>query len=98
MLHSLFLFLKRLDAWEVNDFYPIRLVSGVYKIILKVLAYRLSVVTGKIISKSEIAFVKSRHVLDSVLIANLCLDARIKSGVPGILCKLNLGKAFNHVN
>lgn len=48
----------RVGFVEAKDFCPISLVSLVYKIISKVLANRLSVVTGKIIAKSQNAFVK----------------------------------------
>jgi hypothetical protein len=85
-------------AKEIKDFRPISLVSGVYKIIAKVLANRMRRVMDKIISKPQNAFVKGRQILDSVLIANECLDSRLKSGVPGVLCKLDMEKAFDHVN
>lgn len=42
----------------MGDFCLISLVNAVYKIILKVLDNRMSVVTKKIISKSHNAFVR----------------------------------------
>jgi hypothetical protein len=85
-------------AKEIKDFRPVSLVSGVYKIIAKVLANRMRRVMDKIISKPQNAFVKGRQILDSVLIANECLDSRLKAGDPGVWCKLDMEKAYDHVN
>ena len=53
-----------------------------YKILAKVLANHLKSVLDQLISKSQNGFVGGRQILDSVLIANECVDSQGKSKVP----------------
>ena len=69
-----------------------------YKLLSKVLANRLRVVLDNLISETQNSFVGGRQILDSVLIANECLNSRLKSRMSGVVCKLDIEKAYDHVN
>ena len=59
---------------EIKDFRPISLVGEVYKILAKVLASRLRMVLGEIISAPQNAFVLNRQILFSLLMNVLIVD------------------------
>ncbi|WMV49678.1 hypothetical protein MTR67_043063 [Solanum verrucosum] len=89
---------KKPGAVELKDFRPISLIGGVYKIISKLLTERMKTVIGKLIDEHQMAFLRGRQIMDEALLANELIDSRVKQKKPGILCKLDIEKAYDHVN
>ena len=50
------------------------------------------------VSKAQGAFVEGRQILNAMLIANEAIDSILKNDECGILCKLDIEKAYDHVD
>ena len=73
------------------------LVGGLYKILTKGLANKIKRVMSLIISQAQNAFVEGRQILDIVLIANEAVDSILRKKESGLLCKLDIEKAYDHI-
>lgn len=89
---------KKKGAKELRDFRPISLIGSIYKLFSKVLTERLKGVMAKLVDQQQMAFIKGRQIMDAVLVANEAVGSRQKQGKPGILCKLDIEKAYDHIN
>ena len=49
-------------------------------------------------SSTQNAFVEMRQILDAALIANEAIDFLLKMNENGVMCKLELEKAYDHIN
>lgn len=98
-LNSTFLVLipKKEGAKELKDFRPISLLGSVYKIIAKVLANRLKKVLELTLG-SQNEFVEGKQILDATLIANEAIDSLLKNKEKGLLHKLDVEKAYDHLS
>ncbi|XP_077215810.1 uncharacterized protein LOC143850444 [Tasmannia lanceolata] len=85
-------------ATKVTDFRPISLVGCLYKLLAKVLVDRIKVVLPHIISDSQSAFVSKRQILDCSLITNEVIESYSKSEAGGVLCMLDMEKAYDRVD
>ena len=99
-LNNTFLVLipKKSGVEDLEDFRPISLLGGLYKLLAKVIANRIKKVVGKVVSTTQNAFVTGRPILDASLIANEVIDLWQKRKEKGLICKLNIEKAYNSIN
>ncbi|CAN1136827.1 LINE-1 reverse transcriptase homolog, partial [Linum perenne] len=100
LINNTFLYLipKKEVCEDIKDLRPISLVSSFYKILAKVLSYRLRKVISQCISVNQCAFLEGRQILDASLIANEIIYSRRRSDKSGLVIKMDIEKAYDHVS
>jgi hypothetical protein len=86
------------NAHAIPNFRPISLLGSVYKVVAKVLASRLRVVMGKLISRNQSAFIKGRLLVDGVLTINEVVDYAKRAKKKCLILKVDFEKAYDSVN
>ncbi|XP_039040629.1 uncharacterized protein LOC120178942 [Hibiscus syriacus] len=89
---------KESNIGSLDDYRPISLVGGVYKILSKCLSRRLRSCIGDLISPTQFAFIPGRQILDCSLIANEGIDYWRKKGLKGCVFKVDFKKAYDTVD
>ena len=69
-----------------------------YKESSKLLVERLKRVIHSLVDRHQMAFIKGRQIMDAILIANECIETRQRSNKPGIVCTLDIQKAYDFLN
>lgn len=82
------------DPTSLKEFHPIFLLGCLYKILSKVLATRLSKVMNSIISESQSAFLKGRHLVDGVLVVDLAKKSKREC----LILKVDFEMAYDSVD
>jgi hypothetical protein len=89
---------KETDAVTIQKFRPIALTNCSFKIFSKCATNRLGVVSEKLISPNQTAFIKGRFILESVVSAHEVIHDAVHSGNSGFIFKLDYEKAYDRVD
>lgn len=82
----------------ISDFRPISLINSSFKILLKVLANRISAVIDPLVSNTQSTFVKGKNISDGILLTNEIVRDMQSNLCDGIILKLDFAKAYDSVN
>ena len=84
----------------MTHFKPSFLCNVIYKIVSKILANRLKAMLPRIISESQSAFVRNKHISNDILIAYKFIHAlrcQISSNEGYLVMMLDMSKAYDRV-
>nr|KYP51227.1 Retrovirus-related Pol polyprotein LINE-1 [Cajanus cajan] len=83
---------------KVEEYRPISLIGCMYKVLAKLLANRLRIVIGSVISECQSSFVKGRLIFDGVVVANEILEETKRKKQACLFFKVDFEKAYDSVS
>jgi hypothetical protein len=89
---------KEENANTLKKFRPISLIHYSFKVFAKSLNNRLGSICDRLLASNQIAFLKERCILESVVVAHEIIDHTVKSGEEGIILKLDYEKEYDRVS
>lgn len=81
---------------DIRDFRPISLMSCIYKLIVTVLVRKLSRAIGEVIGVANMHLWKEDS-MDAILVTNEVVDDLVDGRKEGLIRKLDMEKAYDHV-
>jgi hypothetical protein len=85
-------------AKSLRKFRPISLLNCSFKIFAKAINNRLEAIYDRLLSQNQIAFVKGRYILESVVAAHEISHAAMRAEDKGLILKLDYEKAYDRVS
>ncbi|CAI7873075.1 unnamed protein product [Closterium sp. NIES-54] len=82
---------------DIKNYRPITLISGVYKLLAKVVATRMKAVLGQVISKEQHGFLPGRRLTDAVSMVADMIEAGRNENSDWYLLLIDFEKAYDSV-
>ena len=89
---------KEPEAQNIKKFRPISLVNCSFKIISKILTYRLEPILQRLIDANQSAFLKNRFILDNVVLSHEIIHHCQVTKQQGVVIKIDFEKAYDKIN
>lgn len=92
------LVLKVEDSQLLFEYRPISSVRSLYKIIAELLANKLRLVVGKLVSNFQTVFIPGRQIQDGIVVLNKLIAYARRKRKKCLLLKVDFAKAYENVN
>lgn len=99
-LNAIFMMLipKKGSTLNPGGFWPISLCNVIYKILSRIIVWRITPLLKNIIGPERFGFVEGKKIMDGIFVAHEVVHSLSSSQTPGILIKLDPYKAYYWLN